>query len=106
MDEVLKTVVSSAPQSIGDFGAMMLPISRDNQVYVSKAISYVAYQVLVDVFDVASSQGFQFNAIGLKLKQMEKMLEELDKKVNKLLKADLDTSKNRLRHAMNYLEKE
>ena len=74
MDEVLETEVSSAPQSIGDFGAMMLPISRDKQEYVSKAISYVAYQVMVDVFDVASSQGFQFNAIGFKLKQIEKCL--------------------------------
>lgn len=106
MDEVLQTVVSSAPQSIGDFGAMMLPISRDKQEYVSKAISYFAYQVMVDIFDVASSQGFQFNAIGFKLKQMEKMLEELDKKVNKLLMADMETSKNRLRHAMNYLGEE
>lgn len=106
MGNVLETLVSSAPQSIGNFGAMMLPVSNDTQVHVSRAISYVAYTLLVDVFDVAASQGFQFNAVGLTLKQIQKQLEELTKKVDKLLKADMDAAKNRLYHAMNNLENE
>ena len=85
---------------------MMLPVSNITQVLVSRSISYVAYTILVDVFDVAATQGFQFNAVSLSLKQIQKKLEELTKKVDKLLKADMETAKNRIYHAMNYLEKE
>ena len=46
---VVDTLVSSAPQTIGDFGAMMLPVSNNTQMLVSRSISYVAYTVLVDV---------------------------------------------------------
>ena len=65
---VVDTLVSSTPQKIGDFGAMMLPVSNETQVLVSKSISYVAYTVLLDVFGVAASQGFQFNAVSLSRK--------------------------------------
>ena len=55
MSGVVDTLVSSAPQTIGDFGAMMLPVSNETQVLVSRSISYVAYTILVDVFDVAAT---------------------------------------------------
>ena len=102
MSGVVDTLVSSAPQTIGVFNAMTLPVSNETQVLVSRSISYVAYTILVDVFDVAAVQGFQFNAVSLSLKQIQKKLEELTKKVDKLLKADMETAKNRIYHAMNY----
>ena len=74
VSSVVDTLVSSAPQTIGDFAAMMLPVSNETQVLVSRSISYVAYTILVDVFDVAATQGFQLNAVSLSLKQIQKKL--------------------------------
>ena len=106
MSDVMEKAVSTVPQSVGDWGAMMLPISSGQQVALSYAISHVAYQLMVDVFDIATSQGFSFDTMGLKLKQIEKKIDEMAKKLDKLLKADLETAKNRLRHAVNYLKLE
>merc|ERR1712198_176521 len=92
--------VDSVPQSVGDWGEMMLPISHEEEEAVSKDIGHVAYQLLVDVFDMSSNQGFSFDALGLKLQQIECKLEEMCKNVDKLLKEDLDTAMNRLRHAL------
>ena len=92
--------VDSVPQSVGDWGEMMLPISDEEEEAVSKDIGHVAYQLLVDVFDMSSNQSFSFDALGLKLQQIECKLEEMCKNVDKLLKEDLDTAMNRLRHAL------
>jgi len=106
VDQVVEKIVSDGPQIIGDFGAQMLPIPRQFQVATSNVISHVAYQLLTDVFEVAAGTGFSFNAMSLTLKQIQKQIEELAKKVDILLRADMETAKNRIWHGMNYIKRE
>ena len=84
VDQVVEKIASIDPQTIGDFGAQMLPVPRKYQVASSYVISHVAYQLLTDVFEVAAGTGFSFNAMSLTLKQIQKQIEELAKKVDKL----------------------
>ena len=104
-DQVLEKIGSIDPQTIGDFGAQMLPTPRKYQEATSFVISHVAYQILTDVFEVAAGTGFNFNAMSLTLKQVQKQIEELAKKVDILLKADMETAKSRIWHGMNYVKR-
>merc|ERR1712038_237004 len=106
VDQVVDKIASINPQTIGDFGAQMLPVPREYQVETSYVISYAAYRLLTDVFEVAAGTGFSFNAMSLTLKQIQKQIEELAKKVDKLLMADMKTAKDRIWHGMNYLQEE
>ena len=106
VDQVVEKIASIDPQTIGDFGAQMLPVPREYQVATSYVISHVAYQLLTDVFEVAAGTGFSFNAMSLTLKQIQKQIEELAKKVDKLLMADMETAKHRIGHGMNYIKRE
>jgi len=106
VDKVVEKIVSDGSQTIGDFGAQMLPVPKECQVVASCVISHAAYQILTDVFEVAAGTGFSFNAMSLTLKQIQKQIEELAKKVDKLLMADMKTAKDRIWHGMNYLQEE
>merc|ERR1712038_933518 len=106
VDQVVDKIASDVPQIIGDFGAQMLPVPREYQVETSYVISYAAYRLLTDVFEVAAGTGFSFNAMSLTLKQIQKQIEELAKKVDKLLMADMKTAEDRFLHGMNYIKRE
>ena len=102
IEKAAEGIVSSGPQFVGDLVAQLLP--RQYQTAASFVVSEVAFEILKTVFDVAVSQGMSFNAMSLTLKQIQNQLEELDKKVETLLRADWEAAKTRLPKAMNYLK--
>ena len=85
----------------GDIVAMMFP--KQLQVAASFTFSFVVYEIFTTVFDVAASQGLNFNAQGIVMAQIKKEIKELSKKVDLLLHADMRAGKSMLRKAVQYL---
>ena len=88
----------------GDIVAMMFP--KQLQVAASFTFSVVVYEIFTTVFDVAASQGLNFNAQGIVMAQIKKDIKELTKKVDLLLHAEMRTAKSMLRKAVQYLSTE
>ena len=101
-EDILENAASSIPQAIGGLGIQMLPVAL--QKPASFAITAASYAILKEVFPVIASQGMNFNTMSLTLKQIQKQLEEIERKVDKLLRGDLETAKDRLQHAFAHLE--
>ena len=101
LPEVAYSLYSQSPQDIGDLAAMMFP--EPMQLTVSVTVTTVAWEVFKEVFCIAASQGAKFDTSSLALAQIQKKIEDLHRKVDKLLKADFQAAGHRLEHAMNYM---
>ena len=83
---------------------MMFP--KELQVAASFTFSLTVYEIFTTVFDVAASQGLNFNAQGIVMAQIKKEIKELSKKVDLLLHAEMKAAKSMLRKAVQYLSSE
>ena len=90
-------------QVLGDLAGLMLPVPKQMQEATARAVSLVAFEILTNVFDISVSLP-NFNTMGFALKRIQAELEELQIKMDKLLRSDYETANHRLEHAMNYLE--
>ena len=113
MEEVLEEAINMDVEGGGTFAK----IASIGEAFSPKSIHGVALQagagflvtsaatkIFAEVFSFALSQGASFNAQALALKQIKFQLEELNKKVDKILNEPLKTATKSLKHAMNYLE--
>ena len=79
---------------------------KELQVAASFTFSLAVYEIFTTVFDVAASQGLNFNAQGIVMAQIKKEIKELSKKVDLLLHAEMKAAKSMLRKAVQYLSSE
>ena len=90
------------PQAFADIGAMLLP--KQFQEVGGFVIHQAVSHFFTEVLGIALGQGANFNAQGIVLAQIKKEIEELNKKVDKILNQPLKSSVNALKHAVNYIE--
>ena len=103
-DHLAETVVKHDLQATSDLAAMMLPVPKEIQVTAPDVTSQLVYKIFIEVFGMATNQESNLDTMSIALPQIKKQLEELERKVDKLLRADMETAKHRLQHAFHYLE--
>jgi hypothetical protein len=94
---------AESTQCLGNLAGLMIPVPKQLQGVTAKAVSLVAFEILTNVFDISVSFT-NFNTMAFALKQIQSELDELQRKMDKLLRSDYETATHRLKHAMNYLE--
>ena len=90
-------------QMLGNLAGLMLPVPKQMQEATARTVSLVAFEILTNVFDISVSFT-NFNGMAFSLKKIQSELDELQKKMDKLLRSDNETTTHRLKHAMNYLD--
>ena len=100
-------LLDDAYSEIASLGEAFSPKSFNDVAIKAGAVFLItsaATKIFSEVFSFALSQGTSFNTQAIALKQIKHEIEQLNRKVDKILNEPLKTATKALKHAMNYLE--